>query len=146
MIKVMLVDDEPIFLRGFKNLIKWEEIDCAITQVAMNGEEALENLARDKPDIIITDLIMPGMDGIELIKQVKSLEPSIEIIILSGHGEFEFAQQALENEVCGYLLKPVTRQQMSDEVCKAVARIKKTDPSRLSLNCFRCSLRKASRF
>lgn len=125
MIKVMLVDDEPIFLRGFQSLIDWAQTGCQVTQLAESGEDALLKLEQNQPDILITDLVMPGMNGIELIRCVKHLHPSIEIIILSGHGEFEFAQQAMENEVSGYLLKPVSRRQMTQEVRKAAEKIEK---------------------
>jgi two-component system response regulator YesN len=114
MIKVMLVDDEPIILKGLRKLIPWAENGYEIIGEAFDGEDAMEMLETKEPDIIITDLLMPGMDGIEFIRRLNEMNKNIRVIILSGYGEFEYAREALKNRVFEYLLKPVTRQQLTD--------------------------------
>lgn len=124
MIKVLLVDDEPIIVRGLKKLISWDSLDCEIIGEAYDGEEALEFIRENKPDIVITDLLMPVMDGMELVKNVYEDGLSAKIIILSGHGEFELARNALKYGVFEYLLKPVTKEQLAETISKILGKIK----------------------
>jgi two-component system, response regulator YesN len=123
MIKVLLVDDEPIIVKGLRKLILWESLGCEIIGEAYDGEEAYEFIKENKPDIVITDLLMPTMDGIEFIKRLNEDGINIEIIILSGHGEFEYAQDALKFGVFEYLLKPVTREKLTETVRKILEKI-----------------------
>jgi two-component system, response regulator YesN len=123
MIKVLLVDDEPIITKGLRKLISWESLDCEIVGEACDGEEAYEFILKNRPDLVITDLLMPFMDGIELVKKLHEEKINTEIIILSGHGEFEYAREALKFGVFEYLLKPVTREQLIDTVQKALKKI-----------------------
>jgi len=124
MYKVMLVDDEPIIIRGMKQLIDWQKEGYEICGFANSAEEALEKLDEINPDIIITDLVMPEMDGNEFINVVKSKRPNIEAIILSGYGEFEFARKALANGVGDYLVKPTTRTELISALKKVADKIK----------------------
>lgn len=123
MYKVLLVDDEPIALRGLEQLIDWEEIDCQIVGTASCAVFALEMIPEIGPDIIITDLVMPEMDGIEFISLINQRYPGIEVIILSGHGEFEYAQQAIKNNVCEFLVKPATEDELKQSVSIVAAKI-----------------------
>ena len=82
--KVMIVDDEKLICRLVKALVKWDELGMESVATADNALEALELLEEVRPDILITDIRMPGMDGLELIREVKKHCPEIEIIIISG--------------------------------------------------------------
>lgn len=108
MFKVVLADDETIALEGLRTLTDWEELGFEICGACENGEEALSTVEECSPDLVITDIRMPGIDGLELIKQVRDLDIEQPIfIVLSGYGEFEYARTALRYGVRHYLLKPV---------------------------------------
>ena len=94
MYNVFLVDDEPILLEGIRSKIDWESIGLNFVGEATDGEIALSMLQELKPDILITDVKMPFMDGLELSSRIKKTQPWIKIIILSGHDEFEYAKKA----------------------------------------------------
>ncbi len=113
MLKVLLVDDEPFILQGLKVLINWEEQGFEIAEAATNGEEALEFLKRQKVDLIIADINMPGMSGLELLKQIREEKISdAYFVILSGYAEFSYAQQAIQYDCTDYILKPVEREKI----------------------------------
>lgn len=118
MLKVLLIDDEPIIVAGLRKLINWGSLDMEIIGEARDGEEALELANELHPNIIITDIIMPGKSGIDLIKSLKETCYSGYTIILSGHGEFEYAREALKNNVFEYLLKPVDSEQLTEVLKK----------------------------
>ncbi|WNS46054.1 response regulator [Paenibacillus sp. MMS20-IR301] len=108
MYKVVLADDETIALEGLLSLTDWEELGFEICGACENGEAALAVIAQSKPDLVITDIRMPGIDGLELIRRVRGLEIEQPIfIVLSGYGEFEYARTAIRYGVKHYLLKPV---------------------------------------
>ncbi len=105
MYKVLLVDDEPIVLSGMKFLIDWGKLDCCITNTARNGQQALEIIEKEWPDIVVCDINMPVMSGIEVLKAVyeKSFAPSF--IMLTNHQEFDLARKSLRYKALDYLLK-----------------------------------------
>lgn len=109
MIKVFLVEDESIVREGLKNNIPWQEYGYQFTGEASDGEMALPMIRKIRPDVLITDIKMPFMDGLALSRIVAQEIPDIKIIIISGYDEFEYAQQAIRVGVEQYLLKPVTR-------------------------------------
>ncbi len=106
MYKVLIVDDERIIREGIGNSIDWDNYGFSLCGMAENGIDAYETIIRDVPDVVITDIKMPGMDGLELISKVNAEYPQIIFIILSGYGEFEFANKAMKYGVKYYLLKP----------------------------------------
>ena len=108
MYKVFFVDDEAAMRAGLRASINWDKSDFVLVGEAPDGEMALSMIAETMPDIIITDVRMPFMDGIELSRRVSRSMPWVKIIILSGHDEFEYAKQAISIGVTEYLLKPVT--------------------------------------
>ncbi|CAH1207840.1 Regulator of RpoS [Paenibacillus auburnensis] len=108
MFKVVLADDETIALEGLRTLTDWEELGFEICGACENGEEALIAIDECSPDLVITDIRMPGIDGLELIKRVRQLDMEQPLfIVLSGYGEFEYARTAIRYGVRHYLLKPV---------------------------------------
>lgn len=103
--RIMIIDDEVIIRTGLCTVIDWKELGMDLLPPAASAEEALERIPTEKPHIVLTDIRMPGMDGIELSKEIKKLLPDTEIIILTGYDDFTYAQQALREGVTDYLLK-----------------------------------------
>lgn len=107
-IKVFLVEDEMVIRRGIKNSIDWEKEGYIFCGEASDGELAYPMIIKEKPDILITDIRMPFMDGLEFCKLVKKELPNIKILILSGYDEFDYAKEAIRLGVTEYLLKPIS--------------------------------------
>jgi len=121
--KVLLVDDEPIILRSLQVAVPWEQLGTRVAGTARNGEEALEIVEQLRPDIIISDIRMPSIDGISLMRTVMEQYPGTLFIILSGYGEFEYAQEAIRHGAFNYLLKPIDHDELQETVIKARERI-----------------------
>jgi len=113
MYKVVLVDDERLTLDNLANYIDWEQMYFRVIATANNGRDAMEKIEALQPDILITDVKMPVMDGIELCKQVHARFPGIQIVFLSGYNEFDYARAALQHGACGYLLKPIDHEELA---------------------------------
>lgn len=106
MIKVMIVDDEKYVRMGIKNDTDWALIGCEVVAEASNGEMAMELAGQFRPDLVISDIKMPKMDGIELAGRLLEKYPDIKVIFLTAYNEFEYARQAVRLGVSDYLLKP----------------------------------------
>ncbi len=122
--KMLIVDDEYLVRMGIKETISWKDYEIEIVGEATNGQEGLEQVKKQKPDIIISDIKMPLMDGLEFVKQVKGLKIDCEIIILSGYKDFEYAKNTLENGAYSYLLKPIDNDELVTTVKKSLAVLK----------------------
>ena len=109
MLKVFLVEDESVIREGFRDKIPWEQYGFQLVGEAGDGEMALPMIRKLKPDLLITDIKMPFMDGLSLSEIMKEEFPKIKIIIISGYDDFEYARQAIKAGVDQYLLKPITR-------------------------------------
>lgn len=133
MYKVVIIDDEPIIVRGLQKAIKWEEIGCSVVGTAANGLEGIEVIRKEKPDILISDISMPGMDGLSMIAALKSEFSDMEITILTGFRDFDYAQEAIRLGVCRFLLKPSKMEELEEAVSvmmnnlKSKAVVDKTD-------------------
>lgn len=103
--KVLIVDDELLIRKGIKHSIDWEKEGFQIIDEATNGEEALASIENDQPHIVITDMVMPVMDGEMLTKAIKNQYPEIEIIVLSSFGEFEYVRNTFQLGIADYILK-----------------------------------------
>ncbi len=125
MYKVFIVEDEIVIREGIKNNIPWEEEGFKIVGDESDGELAFPMILREQPDILITDIKMPFMDGLELSKLIKKEIPQLKIIIISGYSDFGYAQQAIDIGVSEYLLKPVTSAKLVAAVKNAAAAIEK---------------------
>lgn len=123
MYSVFLVDDEPIVLEGIRSKIDWESSGFTFVGEATDGEIALSMILELKPDILITDIKMPFMDGLQLAETIKKSQPWIKIIILSGHDEFDYAKKAISIGIEDYLLKPFTSEEVLKALKKAAQRI-----------------------
>jgi two-component system response regulator YesN len=104
--KVLIVDDEILIRQGIKHFMDWEREGFHIVGEASNGLEALDRIAELQPHIVITDIVMPVMDGEELTRQIKQQYPEIEVIILSSFGEFDYVRSTFQSGVADYILKP----------------------------------------
>ncbi|MEZ2716071.1 response regulator [Niallia circulans] len=115
MLKVLIVDDEPYIREGIKVMIDWGNYGFELCYEAGNGEDALQIIRDYEVDIVFTDIKMPVMDGLELIKQVKqSMDKEIRFVILSGYYEFKYAKKAIQYRVTDYLLKPIQEKELID--------------------------------
>lgn len=123
MIKVFLVEDEFIIRQGIKNNIDWASHGYEFCGEAGDGELAFPMIQKLKPDVVITDIKMPFMDGLELSRLIKKELPETEIIILSGHEEFEYAKEAIRIGVAEYLLKPINGEDLLKEVDEVAFKI-----------------------
>ena len=112
MLKVVIADDEARVCQLILMLADWDGLGMEVAGVASNGLEALELVERLRPDILITDIRMPGCHGLELIERAKDKFPQLEIIIISGYAHFEFAQTAIKHGVGDYLIKPIKREEL----------------------------------
>ncbi|RAV23304.1 response regulator [Paenibacillus contaminans] len=112
--KLFIVEDEDIIRKGLVNNVQWEAWGFQVCGEAVNGKKALEYIEKHDVDVVLTDVRMPVMDGLELSRHVKRLKPEIKIVILTGFSEFEYARQSLENGVFQYILKPVKRDKLAE--------------------------------
>ncbi len=110
MIKVVIADDEENVCQLIRGLIDWKSLDMEIVGVAHNGVEALELIKTLSPDLMITDIRMPGYDGLEMIQRAKMIKDNLDFIIISGYRHFEYAQNAIKYGVSDYLLKPIKKE------------------------------------
>ena len=112
--KVFLVEDEIVAREGIRDNVDWAEAGFVFCGEAPDGEIALPMIEETRPDVLITDIKMPFMDGLQLSKIVREHMPWVKIIILSGHDEFEYARAAIKIGVMEYLLKPVSSGDIQD--------------------------------
>ena len=106
MLKVLVVEDEELIRRGIVLAVDWAALGCVVVGEASNGEEALEAVERLNPSLIITDLKMPRMDGIEMLRRLRERGNNAYVIILTAYDSFEYAQSALRLGAVDFLLKP----------------------------------------
>lgn len=109
MIKVIIADDEENVCRLIRGLINWDLLGMEIAGIAHNGVETLDLIKALSPDLIITDIRMPGYDGLEMIRRATNINPELDFIIISGYDHFEYAQNAIKYGVSDYLLKPIKK-------------------------------------
>ena len=114
MYSILLADDEEEVRKGIIRKIDWENLGFQVVGDAENGEEALEKIEQLKPDVVMTDIRMPYMDGLTLSKRIRQKYPSTKILIFSGYDDFEYAQQAIKLNVTEYILKPVNVEELTE--------------------------------
>lgn len=133
MYSVFLVEDEIVVREGIRNSIPWETTQYSLVGEASDGEMALSILKDIKPDILVTDIRMPFMDGLALARIVKKTQPWMKIIILSGHDEFQYAKEAISIGIEEYLLKPISAADMLKSLDKVALRIEEEKQSLSSI-------------
>ena len=121
----MIVDDEIAVLDGLRLLIDWEEYGLILSGLFSEGKEALRAMVSEPPDILISDMMMQDMSGLELISQSKACLPDHKVIVISGHDDFVLVKEALKLGVENYLLKPVSRDELSMTLLSAIDKIEK---------------------
>ncbi|MEH7480024.1 response regulator, partial [Neobacillus drentensis] len=121
MYKVMLVDDDYPVLELLSQTIEWEHLGVTLQSTHENGASAFETALHEMPDILITDIGMPKMNGIELTKRLKEINPNLQVVILSCHSEFDFAKQALKLRVEDYLVKDMFD---PEDLCEIIKKVK----------------------
>lgn len=124
MYKLVIIDDEPLVRFGLKTTINWSDYDIVFSGEAENGIAGIKLVEEVSPDIVLTDVKMPLLDGLEMIGKIREFNKSVEFIILSGYGEFEFAKVAFKHNVVNYLLKPVSNEELIDTILRVIDRIK----------------------
>lgn len=112
MLKILLVDDDKFAIEGLRTLLNWELFDGELTGTAASGEEAVELIDRLMPDVVISDIKMGGMSGIDLAHIIHEKGDPVQLILLTAHGEFEYARKALQYGVIDYILKPITHEKI----------------------------------
>lgn len=140
MYSVFIVDDEVIVREGIRSKIDWETSGFSFAGEAADGEIALSMIQDIKPDILITDIKMPFMDGLELARMAKKLQPWIRIIILSGHDEFEYAKKAISIGVEDYMLKPFTADDLLASMLKVAKELDKQKQQFTDINRMKSAL------
>ncbi len=126
MYKIVLIDDEELVIKSLSASVEWEQYGFEVAGYALNGEEALALFEEIKPDLIFTDIRMPGISGLELIKMTKKKMPELLTIIVSGHAEFALAQKAIQYGVMGYCLKPFDETEIISFLVKAKQQLDQT--------------------
>ncbi len=118
MYKVLLVDDETLIREAISENIQWEEMGFSFMGACENGKQAIEAIEKEQPDLLLTDINMPFVDGMELTKFVYENYPDTKVIIISGYDEFEYAKNAVKYQVLEYILKPITPMEFSETLLR----------------------------
>lgn len=122
--KLVIADDEPKIRRGLKTILNWNEYEIEIVGEAEDGEIALNIIKEREPDIILLDINMPFLNGLDLLKEIRKINIKCIVIIISGYDEFSYAQEALKLNVFNYILKPVNKDNMGEIIKDAVEKLK----------------------
>ncbi len=140
--KIMLVDDEEEVRTSIIRKIDWQDAGFEVIGDAENGKEALEKIEQNEPDVVLTDIRMPYMDGLEMAENIRQRYPSIKIVIFSGFDEFEYAKKAIKLNVIEYILKPVNVEELT-AILKKSRKISMRD--RAEAECIPCFGKSISR-
>lgn len=132
MYKVVIIDDEPIIVEGLSRALAWEKWDCQVVGFAYNGKEGMELIRKEKPDILISDISMPQLDGLKMIAGLKSEFPQMQITILTGFRKFEYAREAIQLGVARFLLKPSKMDELREAIQYMTDRLKEQQSSAVS--------------
>ncbi|MEK0316485.1 response regulator [Cohnella sp. 56] len=125
MYKLLIVDDEEYIVRSLAETVAWDAAEISQVYTAFSGDEALRILEKQPIDLVISDIRMPGMSGLELIERAGRQWPKIKFLILTGHADFEYAQQAIKNKANDFLLKPLHDETLLQSVKQTTAQIKR---------------------
>lgn len=138
--RIVIVDDEIEVREGIKESIEWDRHGFECIGVYRNGSEALEAISELKPDLVLSDICMPFMDGIELTRQIHLNYPYIKVIILTGHDEFDYAQKALRLKVHDFIVKPITAYELRNLLDKVKLEMDKEAENRENLSLLKMQL------
>lgn len=144
MLKLIIVDDEFLIRDGLVRNVSWEKLGYQVIGSAENGAEALELIQTSSPDVVLTDIRMPFMDGFELISHINHEFPDIRVIFISGHEEFDYAKRALRENACDYLLKPIHLEDLAKTMLRVKEEIHARRAQEASLERMQSTLAKVS--
>ena len=119
MLKLIIADDERVIRETISRLIDWESIGVEVVGLCKNGIEAYNMILDESPDIVMTDIRMPGLTGLELVREISQSDQRIQFIILSGYEDFEYAREAMKYGIRHYLLKPCNEEKIKESILKA---------------------------
>ena len=126
MYKILIVDDEEMIRNGIKAVIPWNEIEIDNVELASSGKEALTLIRRKPPDILLTDISMTEMSGLDMVEEANTLCSNMKVIVLTGYDSFEYAKQALKLRVDDFLLKPIAEDTLKECIWKQVQELKES--------------------
>ena len=121
--KVLAADDESYIREALQKLINWEKMDCSLEKVVSDGQELLDGITGSMPDIVITDIQLPGVDGLQVCKYIYETSPETQVIILTAYSDFEYAKEAIKYSACGYVLKISIIDELPEAVEKAIGNL-----------------------
>lgn len=143
MLKVIIADDERIQREGIAKHVKWPSYQMEVVGLAEDGEQALALIEKNGVDLLITDIKMPKMYGLELAERAKLLNPQLKILIISGYDDFEYARAAIELKAYAFLLKPISIDKLSQEIGKIYAQIVQDQQKQQTLSTLQDQLRES---
>jgi two-component system, response regulator YesN len=120
MLKVLLADDEPVILRGLRKLIPWDHYGLEIIGSVTNGVDLLKSTLENTPDIVISDICMPGMSGIDVIKHLNKSNRTTKFIFISAYSDTKIINNAKENGAEAYLVKPIKKIELEQALSKTL--------------------------
>lgn len=130
MYKVLIVDDEPVIVEGLRKIVDWGKYNCVVVGTASSGKEGLEMTDKYQPDILFTDIRMPGMDGLAMIAALRSEHRNMQIVILTGYRDFDYARTALNLGVFRYLVKPSKMKELDEAMESLTERLERLQQDR----------------
>ena len=133
MYKLMIVDDDEYIRERLKGIIDFEELGVTLSCEASNGQEALELFSQNKPDIVITDINIPLMDGLAMARMMQRENKNLGLVVITGYGTLEFAREAIKAGTAGFLLKPINRQELNDTLKSVLDRLEKEAQERIRM-------------
>lgn len=122
--KVILADDEMLIVKSLEKIIDWEALQCEVVAIAQDGKEVLDLFNSYQPHIIVTDICMPEMSGIELLKALQSYSNRPEVLLVSGYNEFEYAREGLHYQAFDYILKPIDHEEFTNCIRRMTCQLK----------------------
>ncbi len=125
--KAVIADDESVIVRGLKKLIDWNAYQIEVSGEAHNGEQLKKCIEETDPDLVVTDIRMPGLSGLEVLRWNRERGGRTKFIFVTAYQEFSYAQEAIKNGAVDYLIKPVGRRELEDAVKKAVQMLDEQD-------------------
>jgi two-component system response regulator YesN len=143
MYKVLIVDDDNNVRNGLKVLVPWGECGFEIIETAVDGKDALDKYGQKSFDLIVVDIQMPRMDGLEFIAAVRGMDPFVHFLVLTGHAEFGYAKKAIEWKVDGYILKPIDEEELTAHLNKIRSLLQKEQEDKLFITgdrAWRCEM------
>lgn len=128
MYRVVLVDDERLIIRGLSTVVPWKELGCDVVGAAYDGMTGLSLIRKERPDIVLTDIRMPNMDGLAMLAALKSEFPRMQTSVLTAYRDFDYAREAIHLGVCRYLLKPSNMGELNEAIRQMTARLDALPP------------------